>query len=159
MALVHENLYRAGNFARIAMTAHVANLCAHLARVYGLGSRHVELVTEIDDIELDLDRAISAGLIINELVSNALKHAFPSGRAGRMRVGLKRAAAGGCDLLVQDDGIGLPSDFDVEHADSLGLQLVHNLTLQLRGTIAVKRDSGTTFVINFPASGHMEASG
>ena len=77
MALVHENLYRAGNFARIPMRAHIQNLAAHLIRAYGLQSRHIELSTEIDDIELDLDQAVSIGLIINELVSNALKHAFP----------------------------------------------------------------------------------
>ena len=77
MALVHENLYRAGNFARIPMRAHIQNLAAHLIRAYGLQSRHIELSTGIDDIELDLDQAVSIGLIINELVSNALKHAFP----------------------------------------------------------------------------------
>ena len=89
MALVHENLYRAGNFARVPMRAHIQNLSAHLIRAYGLNSRHVELATEIDDVELDLDRAISTGLIISELVSNALKHAFPDGRAGRVRIVLK----------------------------------------------------------------------
>ena len=88
MALVHENLYRAGNFARIPMRAHIQNLAAHLIRAYGLQSRHIELSTEIDDIELDLDRAVSIGLIINELVSNALKHAFPPSGAGSPRVGI-----------------------------------------------------------------------
>ncbi|HEY8017672.1 MAG TPA: AAA family ATPase, partial [Dongiaceae bacterium] len=82
MALVHENLYRAGNFARIPMRAHIQNLAAHLIRAYDLHSHQVGLLTEVDDIELDLDRAVSTGLIINELISNALKHAFPAGRPG-----------------------------------------------------------------------------
>jgi two-component sensor histidine kinase len=149
MALVHENLYRAGNFARIAMRAHIQNLAAHLIRAYGLPARHIELTTEIDDIELDLDRAVSIGLIINELVSNAFKHAFPakpsgslragslragSLRAGSLRVGLKLLAGESCALTVTDDGIGLPVDLDVEHAATLGLQLVHDLTQQLHGS-------------------------
>ena len=80
MAMVHENLYRSGNFARVPMRAHIQRLCADLIRAYGMHSAGVDLKIDIDDVELDLDRAISIGLIINELVSNALKHAFPNGR-------------------------------------------------------------------------------
>ncbi|HEY4857768.1 MAG TPA: AAA family ATPase, partial [Xanthobacteraceae bacterium] len=78
MALVHENLYRAGNFARVPMSTHIQSLCAHLIRAYGLREHRVELTTDVDEVELDLDRALSVGLIISELVSNALKHAFPN---------------------------------------------------------------------------------
>ena len=88
MALVHENLYRAGNFARISMATHIQNLCAHLTRAYGMNHRPVELAIRIGDVQLDLDRAVPCGLIVNELVSNALKHAFPDGRAGRACVEL-----------------------------------------------------------------------
>jgi two-component sensor histidine kinase len=159
MSMVHENLYRAGRFAMIAMGTHVESLCAHLARAYGLDSRPVELATEIDDIELDLDRAISAGLIINELVSNALKHAFPTDRAGRTYVALKRIAGSRCTLAVEDDGIGLPASLDPQQTSSLGLQLVHDLTRQLHGKLRVKRDGGTAFAIDFDAEGNMNASG
>ncbi len=156
MALVHENLYRAGNFARIPMRAHIQNLATHLIRAYGLPARQIELMTEIDDIELDLDRAVSIGLIINELVSNALKHAFParpagSLQAGSLRVDLKLLAGESCALTVTDDGIGLPLDLDVEHAATLGLQLVHDLTQQLHGSLAVTRNGGTTFTMVFDA--------
>ncbi|MFI5018559.1 MAG: sensor histidine kinase, partial [Dongiales bacterium] len=158
MALVHENLYRAGNFARIPMRAHIQNLAAHLIRAYGLQSRHIELSTEIDDIELDLDQAVSIGLIINELVSNALKHAFPpsgagSPRVGSLRVDLKLLAGGRCALTVRDDGVGLPIDLDIEHAATLGLQLVQDLTQQLHGTLAIRRNGGTTFAMVFDAEG------
>jgi len=163
MALVHENLYRAGNFARIPMRAHIQNLAAHLIRAYGLQSRHIELSTEVDDIELDLDRAVSIGLIINELVSNALKHAFPPGHAGSPRVGslrvdLKLLAEGSCALTVRDDGVGLPIDLDVEHAATLGLQLVQDLTQQLHGTLAIRRNGGTSFDMVFDADGSGQPS-
>jgi two-component sensor histidine kinase len=158
MALVHENLYRAGNFARVAMRSHIQNLCAHLVRAYGMHSRRVDLVTEVDDLELGLDRAISAGLIINELVSNALKHAFPGGRPGCVRVELKVLDERQCVLTVKDDGIGLPSDFDMGDADSLGLQLAHDLTRQLHGAISVGRDNGTAFSIVFDADGYGEGT-
>ena len=156
MALVHENLYRAGNFARIPMGTHVPNLCAHLIRAYGVHGRHVELATDIDDIELDLDRATSVGLIVNELVSNAFKHAFPDGREGSVRVEMKRLQCGSqARLAVVDDGIGLPTD--AEDGDSLGLQLVHDLTRQLHGTLTVARDEGTSFAVTFDVDHHAEA--
>lgn len=150
MALVHENLYRAGNFAKIPMQAHVQNLCANLIQAYGPRSRAVELVTTVDDMDLDLDRAVSIGLIVNELVSNSLKHAFPAGRVGRVLVRLQRASGDLCILSVEDNGIGLPGDFDGDKAETLGLQLVRDLTDQLHGEMTVRRHEGTTFTISFP---------
>src|SRR5271157_3436234 len=151
MALVHENLYRAGNFARISMATHVQNLCAHLTRAYGVHSRRVELAIRIGDVQLDLDRAVTCGLIVNELVSNALKHAFPDGRAGRVCVELQPLGDKQQVLVVGDNGIGLRPDLDPRRSDSLGLQLVDDLTQQLHGTIVVNRDGGTTFTITFDA--------
>jgi two-component sensor histidine kinase len=113
----------------------------------------VGLSTEIDDIELDLDRAVATGLIVNELISNALKHAFPAGRPGQVRVDLRLVDGNQCRLEVSDDGVGLSSDFDVERAESLGLQLVHDLTRQLHGTMTVERAGGTRFAIDFGATG------
>ena len=110
MALVHENLYRAGNFARISMATHIQNLCAHLTRGYGMNSRPVELASRIGDVQLDLDRAVSCSLIVNELVSNALKHAFPEGRPGRVCVELQPFGDRQHVLVVGDDGVGLPAD-------------------------------------------------
>ncbi|MDB5408700.1 MAG: protein kinase [Rhodospirillales bacterium] len=157
MALVHENLYRAGNFVRIPMRDHIQSLCAHLIRAYGLHGHHVELATEVDDVQLNLDRAVSAGLIINELVSNAFKHAFPDDRSGCIRVALTLRDEGRCMLLVRDDGVGLPPELDVGRAGSLGLQLVRDLTEQLHGILAVRRDGGTIFTITFDADLRAEA--
>ncbi|WP_426237558.1 AAA family ATPase [Pararhizobium sp. DWP1-1-3] len=149
MALVHENLYRAGNFANISMQTHVQNLCANLMHAYSMKGQNVELVTFVDDMELDLDRAVSIGLIINELVSNSLKHGYPDGRRGRVEVQLKALEDGSSVLSVGDDGVGMPEDFDSDQADTLGLQLVHDLTDQLHGTIEVFRQSGTIFTVTF----------
>ncbi|MGF6933401.1 putative ATPase/two-component sensor histidine kinase [Paraburkholderia sp. UCT70] len=149
MAMVHENLYRAGNFARIDMAPHIRNLCAHLARVYELSQSNVILDVVVDDVQLDMNRAIGCGMIVNELVSNALKHAFPDGRSGRLRVELAAEEDHRCRLRVGDDGIGLPPEFSLEHAESLGLQLVFDLSRQLHGSIEVSRERGTAFDINF----------
>ena len=133
------------------MRTHVQNLCAHLIRAYGLHSRDVDLTTDIDEVELGLDQAIATGLIINELVSNALKHAFPDERPGRVRVELKLLPAGRCRLAVIDNGVGLPSDCNTQQADTVGLQLVYDLMQQLHARLDLQREGGTTFAIVFDA--------
>jgi two-component sensor histidine kinase len=151
MALVHENLYRAGNFSRISMMTHLGTLSASLARAYGLNGSNIELVTEVQDILLALDLAIPVGLIVNELTSNALKHAFPGGRPGRVVIGFRRAGPNLCELVVRDNGVGTAVMIDPHRGDSLGLQLVHDLTAQLHGKIHVDRDGGTAIAIVFAA--------
>lgn len=153
MALVHENLYRAGNFSGIAMAAHIQRLCAHLNAAYSMQSSRVELAVRVSDLHLDMDRAISCGLIVNELVSNALKHAFPGGRAGRVSVELQPLGQNRHALTVADDGVGLAADLDLDKADSLGIQLVHDFTSQLHGTLTLSRVGGTTFSIVFDEAG------
>jgi two-component sensor histidine kinase len=113
----------------------------------------VELSVEVDDVQLDMNRAVSCGLIINELVSNALKHAFPHGRGGCVRVELGALDNERCRLTVADDGVGIAPEFSLEEADSLGLQLVHDLTHQLHGTVELSRGGGTTCSILFNATG------
>jgi predicted ATPase/two-component sensor histidine kinase len=149
MALVHENLYRAGNFSKIPMAGHIKSLCTHLTRAYGAPDLSVEIVVGVDDVHLDMSRAISVGLIVNELVSNALKHAFAPAQKGRIHVDLASVGPGRYVLCVGDDGVGLPPSFDLERADSLGLQLVRSLAQQLNGTLGVNRHSGTAFTIAF----------
>ena len=153
MALVHENLYRAGNFAKIPMASHLRALCAELARSYASPVRAVDLQIEVGDLHLDMSRAIACGLIVNELVSNALKHAFPVDEPGRISIRVEPLGEGRHVLRVQDDGVGLPEGLDFGRADSLGLQLVGDLTRQLRGTISIVRERGTTFSIAFDEVG------
>ncbi|TDG23413.1 GAF domain-containing protein [Paraburkholderia silviterrae] len=149
MAMVHENLYRAGNFARIDMAPHIRNLCAHLSRAYELSRLDVSLDVLVDDVQLDMNRAVACGMIVNELVSNALKHAFPQGRSGRLRVELVSSGERACRLSVSDDGVGLSPEYSIEQAESLGLQIVSDLSRQLHATIALGRDTGTSFDIHF----------
>lgn len=152
MALVHENLYRAGNFSRVSMAAHIRNLCHHLASAYGTAARRIELVTQLDDVQLDLPRAVSCGLIVNELVSNALKHAFSDGRGGRVTVKAALSGTGLCELSVSDDGEGLPADFQQRQEDAMGMQLVHDLAAQLHGRVEAVTGDGATFTIVFPVA-------
>ncbi len=152
MALVHENLYRTGDFANVSMVSHIKALCTQLVRAYRMSDQNVDVVTDVDRIELDLDQAVSVGLIINELVSNALKHAFPDGQSGLVQVSLKRSQNGRCILSVRDTGTGLPPGFDTSQSDSLGLQLVQDLTQQLRGSMAITQDGGAAFIVSFDAN-------
>jgi two-component sensor histidine kinase len=104
------------------------------------------LDVETDKVCFAIDRAVPCGLIVNELVSNALKHAFPDGRQGRVRIVL-RANGGQMMLLVEDDGIGLPKGLDYQSTPSLGLQLVNSLISQLDGTVELSDKEGTSFRI------------
>ena len=157
MALVHENLYRAGDFGKVAMASHIQTLCAHLTGVYAVRDRAIELMLQIGDCQMNLDRAVPCGLLVNELVSNALKHAFPEGRSGCVRVELQSQPGSEVRLLVSDDGVGLAPQIVLGHSESLGLQLVEDLTKQLNGSIRVDRAFGTSFTICFPSANPADA--
>jgi len=148
MALIHERLYQSGNLARIDFGEYTRSLVGFLVRSYNVSG--VQVQVEVQNIELPVNTAIPCGLVINELVSNALKYAFPNERGGVVVVGLKVTPDRTAVLSVQDDGIGLPADLDHQNTTTLGLQLVNTLTKQLNGTIGLIRDRGTTFSITFP---------
>jgi len=147
MALIHERLYQSKDLARIDFAEYVRNLTTHLFRSYGVNTHTVGLKIDVGNILLDIDTAIPCGLIINELVTNSLKYAFPPGVAGKICIDLHREHHGQLALVVSDNGAGLPPDFDFQKTDSLGLQLVGTLTDQLEGKIQLERDGGTTFKI------------
>jgi PAS domain S-box-containing protein len=153
MALLHEQLYRSQDLARIDLREYVTQLCDHLLRTYGMSPNRVTLDLSIADLTVDLDLAIPCGLIINELVSNALKYAFPDGRCGRVEVRLQPQGGGEYALTVRDDGIGLPDNAEGPGRKTLGLQLVQGLVAQLRGTCRLHRCGGTTAVVVFPIQG------
>lgn len=149
MALVHENLYRAGDFANVSMASHISNLTSQLSRVYGAGQRQISVDVRSEEISLELDQAISCGLILNELVSNALKHAFNGERrGGEVRVQLFRPAGDQATLSVIDNGQGL-EDSD-KRSESMGMQLVRDLTDQLHGTLEILVKGGTEINVTFP---------
>ncbi len=148
MALVHEKLYRSQSLSRIDMADYIQSLVSNLFYSYVTKKDQIKLIFEIEDIEFNIETAIPCGLILNELISNSLKYAFPSGRTGEMYISLK-LKEDNYELIVKDDGIGLPEDLDFENVDSLGLQLVNSLITQLEGEIEVDKSWGTEFKITF----------
>ena len=136
---------------------YVRSLAADLFSLLAPESGRVQLDLDVGEVSLDLERAIPCGLVLNELVSNALEHAFPAGRRGTVRLSLRNEAPGELRMTVGDDGVGLPAGLDCAHADSLGLQLVAALVGQLNGRLDVRRDGGTTFEVRFPT--HPAGSG
>ena len=151
MAMLHEMLYRSESLARVNFAAYLESLCAHLLRALGVDPNRVRLDCHAAAVELGLDQAVPCGLIINELVSNALEHAFPEGRAGRIAVELHRDSDDRLALTVADDGVGLPASLDFSQTSTLGLQLVRILTTQLQGTLGVERGQGASFQVTFPS--------
>lgn len=151
MALIHEKLYQSRGVAGINFGEYIRDLAAFLANSYRLGNAETSVSVNAHDLELGLDKAVPCGLIVNELVSNALKHAFPDGRAGCIRVDLFRAGESGVELSVSDDGVGLPSHFDIGTADSLGLRLVSSLADQIDASLDVKCGPGASFRLCFAA--------
>jgi two-component sensor histidine kinase len=157
MALIHEKLYQSKDISRIDFAEYVRSLTAYLYRSY-VTAPGIEIAIDIQDMSLGIDTAIPCGLIINELVSNSLKYAFPDGRTGEIRIGLVRDGRN-YTLKVSDDGAGLPPGLDFRNTPSLGLQLVNTLVTQLEGTIELLHGGGTVFRISFgePGQGSLRA--
>jgi PAS domain S-box-containing protein len=148
MALIHEKLYQSGNLGRISLEEYLRSLTRELFRSYGASG--VNLRMEVEEIRLDVDTAIPCGLMVNELVSNALKYAFPDGKEGEILVKCAQVSRDRVALTVADNGAGLPEDVERKAGESLGFQLVHLLVKQLRGTLDIVRGGGTTFQVTFP---------
>jgi PAS domain S-box-containing protein len=149
MALVHEMLYQGGDVAQFHLAAYAEALGQQLAHAYGVDPRRLVMQMPVEGVILPLDTALPFGLILSELLSNCLKHAFPGGAVGDVTVTLTHTADH-LTLRVSDSGCGFPEHLDFRHTESLGLQLVCVLTEQLEGTIALERDGGTTFTVTFP---------
>ena len=148
MALIHEELYNTGDLARIDFADYARTLIENLFDSYNLNTHHIGLDIKVDALPLNLDRAIPMGLIINELVSNSLKYAFPDAHPGRISIALQASGADHFTLRVSDDGIGLPEDVDIHQPASLGLKLVLTLANQIGGKIELDRSRGTVFTIS-----------
>jgi two-component sensor histidine kinase len=150
MALVHEKLYQTKNLADVDFKKYVKSLVTSLFRSYGTRPDKITLKIEVEDVSLGLESAIPCGLIINELVSNSLKYAFPEERTGGIRVALNSINGDELVLEVSDNGIGISEDLDVRNAESMGLHLVTILSEdQLHGKIELSRTGGTNFHVQF----------
>lgn len=150
IALIHEQLYQSPDYGRVPFSEYARTLATNIFHASGLSPGAVSLHVEIDDLALPVDKAIPCGLILNELITNALKHAFPDERTGNLRVELRRTAPGQLQLVVADDGKGIPAGVEPRRSRSLGMQLVATLTAQLDGTCEMRREGGTSFRITFP---------
>jgi len=150
MALVHDQLHRSRDLSRIGFREYVTNLCASLFSSYGVDSARIALRVDVEDIALPIDAAIPCGLIVHELVSNSLKHAFPGERRGEIFIRLKSQPPRGTVLTVADNGIGLPESVDVATANSLGLRLVRILAGQIEAPVRQRSGGGTAFEIELP---------
>ncbi|WP_414581946.1 PAS domain S-box protein [Scytonema sp. PCC 10023] len=150
MALIHEHLYQSPELSQIDFGQYIHSLTNNLFRCYGMSQKTIALKIETNGIKLSLDTAIPCGLLINELVSNSLKYAFPNDKSGKIIIRLVPETDNTITLTVGDSGIGIPETLDWQNTSSLGLRIVHNLTKQLKGNILLERDRGTTFHITFP---------
>jgi PAS domain S-box-containing protein len=152
MALIHERLYQSEDLTHVDLSEYIRTLAAELYESYGTDPAKVSLVIEAEDVTLNLDQAIPCGLIVNELVSNALKYGFPSGwnGEGRVEVTLRRIEEDQIELAVKDNGVGLPDDFNIGKTKSLGLKIMALLAKdQLGGELRINRNEGTQFVVRF----------
>ena len=156
MALIHEILFRSRDLTKIDFSDYIKTISVQIFRSYGAYSKRIGLEVHVENIILDVDTAIPCGLIVTELVSNSLKHAFIDGRAGSIYIKLSCDNTGMSTLLVRDNGVGLPSHVNLKHLDSLGLKLVGALVNQLAGTVEIETSPGTTFMITFVHDKHKE---
>ncbi|MBM4242024.1 MAG: sensor histidine kinase, partial [Euryarchaeota archaeon] len=147
MAMIHEKLYQSRDFAKINFADYTQSLASELFASYSVGP-NIKLDLNVEHILFNIETAIPCGLIINEILTNSLKHAFPHERSGKIRIEL-HPINNKFLLTVSDDGVGLGEDLDLQKTKTLGLQLVNNLVKQLDGTIELDRSHGTEFKIKF----------
>ncbi|MEZ5584467.1 MAG: histidine kinase dimerization/phosphoacceptor domain -containing protein [Candidatus Competibacteraceae bacterium] len=150
MALIHENLYQSQDISRVDFAEYLCNLTEHLSKVHN--NNDINLRLDTIPVSLNIETAIPCGLIFNELVSNAFKHAFPSGQDGEIHMTVETDGDQSLILTIADNGIGLPSELDFQKSPSLGLTLVSTLVQQLKGQITLNQETGTQFTIHFRPS-------
>lgn len=148
MAFIHESLYQSKNFESVNFSEYVTTLSKNLVHTYSINTKKIKLILTLDDLMLNLDTSIPCGLIINEIISNSLKYAFPDNRDGIIFVNL-RVVNNKVNIEVGDNGVGIPDSVDIKNTQTLGLQLVDTLVEQISGTIKLSRNKGTIFSIEF----------
>ena len=149
MALVHEQLYKSKSLSQIDFASYLKQLAPHLFHSFAVSPAFINLKLDVAKVMLSLDVAIPCALIVNELVSNSLKYAFPGNRSGEIQIILRAGPNESAVLTVRDNGVGLPKTLDYRNSESLGLQLVNTLTAQLQGELEVHNHVGAEFTIRF----------
>lgn len=148
MAIIHERLYQSGNFAEIDMSEYIKNLSNSIYGSYRVNADDITMNINADNIFLDINKAIPCGLMVNEMITNAIKHAFPEGSTGEISVDFLKENEEYI-LIVQDNGVGLPKDLNLKKTETLGMQLINSLTYQLEGNLEITSRNGTKLKITF----------
>jgi two-component sensor histidine kinase len=149
MALIHEKLYQSESIAQINFKEYISDIVSNIFESYSI-KRNIKIDINVENIPIKIDYAVPCGLIINELVTNSLKYAFPDDRQGNIKISVKKEDNNMIRLSISDDGIGIPKDMDIRNTKSLGLHLVTALAeAQLHGQIILNREKGTEFQIRF----------
>jgi two-component sensor histidine kinase len=148
IATVHEKLYQSESFSDITLDSYIQDLVSYISNTFGNENTNVHFEKDIDPISLTVSQAIPCGLLLNELITNTYKHAFPEQNEGTIAISMhqKRNTA---HLTVEDDGVGLPPDFDIEQSSSLGMTLISTLVQQLGGSLSIQSAPSTRFQISF----------
>ena len=149
IALIHENIYKSDRFDKIDFNEYVHTIIQELFSIYKINTNNIQIKININEVFLDIDTSILCGLIINELVTNAMKHAFPDNRKGEIVVETQSNQTEFI-VIIRDNGVGLPKHIDIDHMQTLGLQLVSNLVKQLNGTLLISTEKWTEFRIILP---------
>jgi len=150
MALIHQTLYQSKDFGSVDFHAFLESFVPTLIQSYSIHPGQISLSIHIAEVRLPIDLAVPCGLIVNELISNALKHAFPDGRKGCVGIEFVHEADGYATLSVSDDGVGIAEEMDFANAETLGIQLVYLLAGQLGGRVSIQRSMPTRFLLRFP---------
>lgn len=148
MSLIHQKLYQSDNLASIDMAWYIYELVNYLRECFDT-DRKISFELDTEKMELDVAQAVPLGLILNEAISNAIKYAFPSGERGIVKISLKKTGEDSYQLIISDNGIGLPDDFEHENRDSLGMSLMVGLTDQLDGSFSIESNNGLSVIIAF----------
>ena len=149
MALIHEKLYASQDLKRINFKEYLESLANDLYRTYTENTQLIKLIMDLDDVMLDVETSIPLGLILNELLTNSLRHAFPDGRNGEIHIELHSTNKNEFNLIISDNGTGFPENLDFKNTESLGMRLVNSLTEQINGEIELDKTTGTKFIITF----------
>jgi two-component sensor histidine kinase len=150
IATIHDLLYKSDSLARVDMAKHIQSLARDLYSLYGVEPEKVTVNVRIDGVQLEIEQAIPCTLIVNELLSNAFKYAFPQGAKGEIQIVLERANEKFYCMSVKDNGVGLPPQMDFRNTSSLGMQLINIFVDQLQGSITSVAGKGTNLEVKFP---------
>jgi len=149
MALIHERLYQSSDLSRVEFSQYIRNLAIHLFHSYQVDSSRVRLAMDAEEVFLNINTAIPCGLIVNELISNALKHAFPNGRNGEVAIELHQIEGDRYRIRVRDNGVGFPEGLDFQQTGTLGMQIISTLVNQIDGRLDYQSQDGTSFILEF----------